>query len=729
MKVSVVINTYNRCASLRQTLLGLRYQTHRPFEVVVVNGPSTDDTEKVLAEFAGLRLGHCPEVHLSKSRNVGIGLASGEVVAFIDDDAIPDPHWLTDLVQGYDHERVGGVGGIVYGSTGFDLQFNSAATACDRLGNPHWNVPPPYWDFTLPSAERFLNLLGTNASFRRSCLEEIGGFDEEIEYYLDETEVCMRVIDRGYLLRQLSNAAVYHRFLPSHLRNQRKVLRRPFPIVKNKLYFALKASVPAMPVEAVVEECERFNDRLIQDAHVHHEFDALAAEDLAAFTEEVDRGRWLGIARGTHAERRSADIPPARPEAFHAFPTLTAEPHQYTFCFVSQEKPPEDCGGVGRFTWELARGFAARGHEVHFLTRSPDHNRIDFEEGVWIHRLLPETDGPWHTTDLTPVVKKNLGRAAAVHREVRRLRQSRVLDLVSVPLWDCEGLYCLLDSDLTCVLSLQTSLKIVTELSPSLLAPADRAAALALERFTLQSARHVHSISGSILEKIRGDYGCPDGDANVFVAPLGIADRAAEYAPRPADGRVRVLFVGRLEPRKGIDIFLDAARALAREFPHVEFVAVGNDAIPAESGLTYRAAFQNAHAGDSALDRIRFTGQVSEDELYRHYSECDVFCLPARYESFGLVFLEAMMFGKPVVGCDVGGMTEVVEHGGNGFLVEPGDVGALVEHLRRLIADEALRRACGSASRRRYEAEFSADRMVERALAAYTGIIDSRKAA
>ena len=72
MRVSVVINTYNRGPSLRATLRALRHQTHDAFEVVVVNGPSTDDSEAVLTEFAGdIRVARCPDVHLSKSRTAG----------------------------------------------------------------------------------------------------------------------------------------------------------------------------------------------------------------------------------------------------------------------------------------------------------------------------------------------------------------------------------------------------------------------------------------------------------------------------------------------------------------------------------------------------------------------------------------------------------------------------------------------------------------------------------
>ena len=91
LRVSVVINTYNRGPSLRHTLHALRYQTHDAFEVIAVNGPSTDDTLAVLAEFPDVRVAHCPEVHLCKSRNVGVAEAAGDLVAFIDDDALPEP--------------------------------------------------------------------------------------------------------------------------------------------------------------------------------------------------------------------------------------------------------------------------------------------------------------------------------------------------------------------------------------------------------------------------------------------------------------------------------------------------------------------------------------------------------------------------------------------------------------------------------------------------------------
>ena len=97
LSFTVVINTLNRAAHLRTALASLRHQRHRAFEVVVVNGPSTDDTEAVLALWPDIKVARCTEANLSMSRNIGIAMAEGDVVAFLDDDATPEPDWLEHL--------------------------------------------------------------------------------------------------------------------------------------------------------------------------------------------------------------------------------------------------------------------------------------------------------------------------------------------------------------------------------------------------------------------------------------------------------------------------------------------------------------------------------------------------------------------------------------------------------------------------------------------------------
>jgi glycogen synthase len=238
-RVSVVVNTYNRAKSLHQTLLGMRRQNYPNFEVIVVNGPSTEETNEVLRwHSAEIRVGSCAQRNLSTSRNVGIEMARGEFVAFIDDDAVPDEDWLVDAIADFDSDEIAAVGGFVFDHTGYELQYSY--TVCDRMGNAYHNLEIPMPDFCYPGRHLFPALLGTNSIFRRSALLEVGGFDEQFDYFPDETDVNVRLIDAGYVLKQIPRAFVYHCYLPSHIRNEKRVNTNYASMIRNRIYFSLK---------------------------------------------------------------------------------------------------------------------------------------------------------------------------------------------------------------------------------------------------------------------------------------------------------------------------------------------------------------------------------------------------------------------------------------------------------------------------------------------------------
>ncbi len=467
MRFSVVINTYNRGRSLRETLKALRYQTYPHFEVVVVNGPSTDDTAAVLAEFAGaVRAADCPEVHLSKSRNLGIDAAAGEVVAFIDDDALPEPAWLADLAAAYDSERVGGAGGLVYDHTGFQFQYQYSL--CDRLAGTRFDVTPPFDAFNTPGADPFVYLQGTNCSFRRSCLERIGGFDEEIEYYLDEVEVCMRVIDLGYPVRPLGRAIVHHKYLASHMRNHQRLVFDPYATVKNFCYFCLQNGRRTRSTRAVFDAILRYVDDVRAGGETHFVNGRFTARQREFYLHQVDRALGVGTERGLNRTRLYRAIAPARPEQFLPFPTLLPEGRRLTVCLASLAGGEGPGGPIAN----LAAGLAGMGHEVHRVTRSPDNNRVDFEDGVWVRRLeaaAPEAKRP--ATD-------PFEAAAAVYREVCRIHDRGRLDLVAAPAAHGEGLLCLLDD------------RFPTVLVPP--PPTADAKGPTLEKVALARSRHLH---------------------------------------------------------------------------------------------------------------------------------------------------------------------------------------------------------------------------------------------
>jgi glycogen(starch) synthase len=703
MSISVVISTYNRADSLRQTLHSLRYQTFPDFEVIVVNGPSRDGTESVLEEYDGqVRALTCPYPRLSLSRNIGLAAAAGDVVAFIDDDAIPTPHWLEELAGAYDSTGVGAVGGLVYDHTGVSLQFRYAA--CHRDGRPLGQVDPPLDRFTRPFADPVAYIQGTNMSFPRRVLAEVGGFDENILHFYDDVEICLRVIDRGYKLKSLDAAAVHHKFLASHIRNHERLTLDPFNQLRDRIYFALRHGRGTRTVRELMDSFLAEADALRVTADNRVRAGMLTPEQGEFHNRRLEEALEAGLAQGMGAARAGRDIPPPDPDSYLQFPVLRPAGSRLKLCFISREYPPGDFGGPGRYSHEMAAGFASFGHEVHVITRSPDHHRLDFEDGVWVHRLpepnrlVPELDG-------MPARSHLLNMVAAYH-EVCRIHAGRPVDLVSAPLWLCEGLVCAFDDRFPTTTTLITAMKAVATLAQWARDSAEGRQLIALEEELVSQSLHLHAVSRPILERAVADY---HADASrAFIANLGLRDRAEQYRRRrPANGRVRVLYVGRIETRKGADLFLEAAVRLCREFPNAEFVLAGKE-IPTDEGDTHRQRFEAQYAHDPDLrSRVTFTGLVTEEELYQHYADSDVVCLPSRYESFGLVFVEAMVFGKPVVGARAGGMVEVVADGEQGYLTPPGDAEALTDALRRLIADPVLREKFGQRSRELYEQRFS----------------------
>ncbi|MFC2002352.1 glycosyltransferase family 4 protein [Chloroflexota bacterium] len=155
------------------------------------------------------------------------------------------------------------------------------------------------------------------------------------------------------------------------------------------------------------------------------------------------------------------------------------------------------------------------------------------------------------------------------------------------------------------------------------------------------------------------------------------------------DGKVNILFVGRLEKRKGLNYLLDAYQVVKGDIPNCRLIVVG-------PGTRLRRKYEK-RVRRRAIKDVVFVGQVSYDELPRYYKTADVFCSPATdCESFGVVLLEAMAIGKPIVASNIEGYTNVVTHGAEGLLVPPRNREKLAQALATLITDEPLRQQMGA---------------------------------
>ncbi len=200
------------------------------------------------------------------------------------------------------------------------------------------------------------------------------------------------------------------------------------------------------------------------------------------------------------------------------------------------------------------------------------------------------------------------------------------------------------------------------------------------------------------------------------VVPLGINptpfETACSDSSPAACAAPRLLFVGRLRYYKGLGYLLEALR----QVPRAQLVVVGTG--PMERAWRARAKELGVEA------RVAFVGDVADAELPAFYAACDVFVLPSveRSEAFGVVQLEAMAAGKPVICTELGTGTSFVNvDGETGLVVPPRDAPALAAAITRLLDDADLRARMGAAGRARVRQAFTIEKMVERVMAVYEG--------
>jgi len=154
--------------------------------------------------------------------------------------------------------------------------------------------------------------------------------------------------------------------------------------------------------------------------------------------------------------------------------------------------------------------------------------------------------------------------------------------------------------------------------------------------------------------------------------------------PEFKDGKLNILFVGRLEERKGIDDLIHACSIVKQDFPGFRLIIAG-------PGLKLRYQYELL-AKRLLPDQVFFTRFVRFDELPQYYRAADIFCAPATGgESFGIVLLEAMASGKPVVATNIPGYASVLTNGEEGLLAKPKDRHSLAEAILTLIHDKSLR--------------------------------------
>jgi glycosyltransferase involved in cell wall biosynthesis len=363
---------------------------------------------------------------------------------------------------------------------------------------------------------------------------------------------------------------------------------------------------------------------------------------------------------------------------------------------VSQEFPPETaCGGIGTQNYSKAHGLAALGHEVHVIAQSKDEWRRESRDGL-VH--IVRIPGPDWQFPVATEEARWIAYSASVAAAIARLHARFGLDLVEFADWGSEGFVHLLNqcawNRIPSVIHLHGPIvmfahaigwpepgsefyRIASMMEQTCLRRAD--AVFSSSRCSVQWVERFHGLDSRRIPVIHSGV-----DTQVF-RPLDVAK----------EERPTVIFVGKIERNKGVELLVEAACRLADQIPNLRLRLVGRE----NAELT--ALLQRRSRQTCGRDLLEVIGFVDHASLPQLLSRAHVFAAPSKYEGGpGFVYLEAMACGVPVVACSGSGASEVVVHGENGLLVPPDDVQELFEALRRLLNDPFYREKMGGRARR-----------------------------
>lgn len=395
---SVVIVSRGRPALLRRCLVGLDQQDHPEFEIVVVADADGVAAVEHMGWADRVKVIRFDEANISAARNEGISAAAAPVVAFIDDDAVAEHDWLRRLTAPITERRADAAGGFVLGRNGLSFQWTAREVFADATVR-EISVDRDEETILTGSAGRGIKTEGTNMAFRRSLLIELGGFDVGYAYYLDETDLNMRLAERGTRTAIVPRARVHHGFAKSDRRQADRAPRDLSPVGASLVRFVRRHRGGIDPEPVRRSEREKYRAALL--AHM------VAGRILPTAVEPVLRSFDRGWAGSTTLEGPKPEFS-ENPTFVRFIPRIGAgAAHEVIWGWL---------GSLGQLR-RRARKAVADGHRATvyaFSLTSLYHRRRFDPEGYWEQR-----GGLFGRSLRTDPIFKYWKRAERVRREER----------------------------------------------------------------------------------------------------------------------------------------------------------------------------------------------------------------------------------------------------------------------------------------------------------------------
>ncbi|HEX3978514.1 MAG TPA: glycosyltransferase [Solirubrobacteraceae bacterium] len=616
MRVSVVVPCFNYGRYLAEAVRSVLVQSLREVEVIIVDDGSTDDSRAVAQSL--IEADPQAGIHLitqancgspGQTRNVGIAAARGEYVVCLDADDRLHPEYLARCAAALDAHADAA---IAYG----DLQM---------FGDDETLHVPPEWDTRV---QLDCNFLDVASMFRRSVWTEVGGYDGEIGY--EDWDFWIGVIEQGWTGVKAPGALWYYRkhgsgvFAQHTLRDQK-----------------IKA-------EIVRKHPGLYNDRQREWAA------GIVADDPQALDDGTQQGAippFREVKRVASAAGGTAGLPVR------------------SVCLITKDYPPAVPGGIPRAVQMQAHRLAAAGVEVHVITKAQAGTPATREDaGVVVHEI-PEPGtalpGGLHYLEIPIWSFVAAAKFAELDATVR-------FDVVEAPDYRGEALHLAPRPETALVVWLHSTMKVVWDVEPGYVPNATDDAWHALEMAALERADLLLAPSQLLLDTTAGFLGDRMRPSELMPLLFDAQQFPVQRRPR-TDGRIRVLFFGRLEARKNPELVLHAVAAARAQGLDVEVTMVGRN------NANHRERVMAPLEAQLGLTDVTYIPHVDLDGLRTILSQSDVAILPSRFDNSPMTIFEALSSGVPVITSDRVGTSSWIEPG-NGLLAlavdDPGRFGA-----------------------------------------------------
>lgn len=370
-------------------------------------------------------------------------------------------------------------------------------------------------------------------------------------------------------------------------------------------------------------------------------------------------------------------------------------------CFVSREYPPAPYGGIGTYLINTAQLLADEGHIVHIVTEwVPGTHREEVNGNIYIHRL-PFRDHSASYMGLHPDVENRPGChelyftrdpmnafALVVSDYLFALLKKTKIDIIESPEFESPLYYfqtfrllCKDFPSIPCVVQLHSSTRDCNFYNHEDLYSRPLIHREHTEIFTIAMADALLSPSLFLARAIEERFGLQKNTVRVIHLPLG---KIPNIQMKKSRAQNRILYTGRLERRKGVDVLVKAGLLLAEDFPDLRIRCIGSDWWYPPRGKSWRESIEK-NLSERGTGIFEFIPHKQREQLWEEYLTATICCVPSLWENFPNTCMEAMACGAPVVASRNGGMAEMIIDGKSGMLCDADDPIALAAALRRVL--------------------------------------------